>query len=135
MLSKSSNIDGNNNRIDTTSNTNANTDEITVIAGPLYSWIYKYVLDNKYTFSHVRDTQPIKTEKIILVVDPIYRRAISGETENQTQVARLSNLYNSTHIDALFEKLSTNYTKKNYPFTGIDSADSGLTRTEIRKNY
>ncbi len=135
ILSKGSNINGNNNRIGTTSNTNVSTDEITVIAGPLYSWIYKYVLDNKYTFSHVRDTQPIKTEKIILVVDPIYKRALSGESENQTQVARLSNLYNSTHIDALFEKLPTNYTKKNYPFTGIDSADSGLTRTEIRKNY
>ena len=114
---------------------NATGDEITVISGPLYSWIYKYVFDNKNTFSHIRDTQPIKTEKIILVIDPVYKRAISGTAENQTQSMRLSSVYNNTFIAALFEKLPANYTKKDYPFTGIDSSDSGLTTTEIRKNY
>jgi len=116
-------------------NSNTREDEITVISGPLYSWIYKYVLGNENTFSHVRDTQPIKTEKIILVVDPVFKRAISGVAENQTQITRLSSVYNSTNIAALFEKLPANYTKKDYPFTGIDSSDSGLTTTEIRKNY
>lgn len=110
-------------------------DKITVITGPLYSWVYKYVFGHQYTFSHIRDTQPIKTEKIILLVDRLYKRVITGEGENQTQVIRLSNIYNNTDVVAVFEKLPANYTKKNYPFTGIDSADSELTTSEIRANY
>jgi hypothetical protein len=107
-----------------------------VISDPIYSWVYKYVLDNPYTFSHVRDTQPLETEKIILLIDPVYKRVVSkSEGENQTQAARLSNIYNNTDVAALFSKLPANYSKKIYPFTGIDSADSGLTTSEIRKNY
>jgi hypothetical protein len=129
-------LDDDKNKIRTSFDTNTTRDKITIISGPIYSWIYKYVFDHQYAFSHVRDTQQIKTEKIILVVDPIYKRAISiSEAENQTQVSRLSSIYNNTDVAALFGKLPANYSKKNYPFTGIDSADSGLTTTEIRKNY
>ena len=95
-----------------------------------------HVLNHENTFSHIRDTQPIKTENVILLVDSTYKRLVlRSETENQTQLTRLSGIYNDTDISALFDKLPANYSKKNYPFTGIDSADSGLTRTEIRKNY
>ena len=114
---------------------NRGLDEITVISGPLYSWIYKYVFNNENTFSHIRDTQSIETEKIILVIDPSYKRVLSGIAENETQKIRLSNAYDGTYEAAIFEKLPANYTKKDYPFTGIDSSDSGLTTTEIRKNY
>lgn len=125
IISTDSNID-----------TNNTIPKITVISEPIYSWIYKYVLDNPYTFSHLRDTQPLKTEKIILLIDPVYKRVVSkNEGENQTQAARLSSIYNNTNAAALFEKLPANYSKKVYPFTGIDSADSGLTTSEIRKNY
>lgn len=124
------------NNIGTSFDTNSSRDKITVISGPVYSWIYKYVFDNQYAFSHIRDTEPIKTEKIILVVDPVYKRTISkSETENQTQISRLSSIYNNSDVAAIFGKLPANYSKKDYPFTGIDSADSGLTTTEIRKNY
>jgi hypothetical protein len=111
-------------------------EQITIVAGPIYSWIYKYVLDHPHTFSHIRDTQPIRTDKVILLVDPMYKRLISrSEAENQTQLIRLSSIYNNTDLAAVFSKLPSNYTKKQYPFTGIDSADSGLSTNEIRKNY
>jgi hypothetical protein len=110
--------------------------QVTVITGPTYSWIYKYVYHNEATFSHIRDTQPIHTDKIILLVDSLYKRLTSrSEAENQTQLTRLSGIYNNTELAALFEKLPANYSKKSYPFTGIDSADSGLSASEIRKNY
>jgi len=113
-----------------------NREQISIVAGPIYSWIYKYVLHHPHTFSHLRDTQPIETEKVILLVDPMYKRLISrSEAENQTQLIRLSNIYNNTDLAAVFSKLPSNYTKKQYPFTGIDSADSGLSTNEIRKNY
>jgi hypothetical protein len=110
--------------------------QVTIITGPIYSWIYKYVYHNEATFSHIRDTQPIRTDKIILLVDSLYKRLTSrSEAENQTQLTRLSGIYNNTELAALFEKLPASYSKKSYPFTGIDSADSGLTASEIRKNY
>jgi len=110
--------------------------QVTIITGPIYSWIYKYVYQHEGTFSHIRDTQPIHTDNIILLVDSLYKRLTSrSEAENQTQLARLSGIYNTTDLAALFEKLPASYSKKNYPFTGIDSADSGLTASEIRKNY
>jgi hypothetical protein len=115
---------------------NDRSEQLTVISAPIYSWVYKYVLDHENTFSHIRDTQPIKTENVILLVDSTYKRLVSrSEAENQTQLTRLSGIFNDTEVSALFDKLPANYSKKNYPFTGIDSADSGLTRTEIRKNY
>jgi len=111
-------------------------EKLTVISGPIYSWVYKYVLDHENTFSHIRDTRPINTENIILLVDSTYNRIVTrSEAENQTQLNRLNTIYNNTDISALFGKLPSNYSKKNYPFTGIDSADSGLTSSEIRKNY
>ena len=111
-------------------------EQLTVISAPIYSWVYKYVLDHENTFSHIRDTQPIKTENVILLVDSTYKRLVSrSEAENQTQLTRLNGIYNDTEVSALFGKLPANYSKKNYPFTGIDSADSGLTPSEIRKNY
>ena len=117
-------------------NTNSSRDQITIITGPIYSWIYKYAFDHEQTFSHIRDTQPIETDKIILLVDPLYKRlTLRSEAENETQLIRLNNIYNNTNIAALFDKLPASYSKKNYPYTGIDSADSGLATSEIRKNY
>ena len=111
-------------------------EQLTVITGPIYSWVYKYVFDHENTFSHIRDTQPIQTENVVLLVDSTYKRLVlRSEAENQTQVARLNGIYNDTEVSALFGKLPASYSKKNYPFTGIDSADSGLTQSEIRKNY
>jgi hypothetical protein len=111
-------------------------EQLTVITGPIYSWVYKYVFNHENTFSHIRDTQPIKTENVILLVDSTYKRLVlRSDSENETQVTRLNGIYNDTEVSALFDKLPANYSKKNYPFTGIDSADSGLTPSEIRKNY
>jgi hypothetical protein len=111
-------------------------DRVTIISGPIYSWVYKYALGDQYAFSHIRDTQPIMTDKIILVVDPMYKRVTAkSDNENQTQATRLITLFNNSEVTATFSKLPINYSKKTYPFTGIDSADSGLTKTEIWKNY
>lgn len=111
-------------------------DRVTIISGPIYSWLYKYAFGYQYAFSHIRDTQPIMTEKIILVVDPIYKRVTAkSDNENQTQATRLIGLFNKSEVTAVFSKLPSNYSEKTYPFTGINSAESGLTKTEIRKNY
>ena len=47
--------------------------QITIITGPIYSWIYKYVYDHEQTFTHYKDTQPIHTDHIIFLVDSFYK--------------------------------------------------------------
>jgi hypothetical protein len=111
-------------------------DQITVISSPIFSWVYKYVFNHDNTFAHVRDTQPIKTEKLILLVDSTYKHVIEGEEgENATQLKRLMNIYNNSEIVALFKDDPSNYNEKYYPYTGIDSANIGSKTQEIRSNY
>jgi hypothetical protein len=111
-------------------------DQITVIASPISSWIYKYVFDNENTFSHFRDTKPIRTSKIILLVDSIYQRVMSKiEGENLTQIDRLKNIYNNTTVAALFKDDESNYDSKIYPYTGIRANIGGSRTQEIRTNY
>ena len=111
------------------------TNQITVITSPLFSWIYLYVFDANHIFTHDRDTQPITTQKIMLLVDSTYKHVISGvEGENATQVNRLKNIYNNTDIVALFRDDSSKLDRKIYPFTGVDSASIGSVTQEIRAN-
>ena len=111
------------------------TNQITVIGSPLFSWIYIYVFDANHIFTHDRDTQPIATQKIMLLVDSTYKHVISGvEGENATQVNRLKNIYNNTDIVALFRDDSSKIDRKIYPFTGLDSASIGSVTQEIRAN-
>ena len=108
---------------------------ITVISSPIFSWIYIYVFDADHIFTHVRDTQPLKTQKMILLVDSTYKHVISGvEGENATQINRLKNIYNNTDIVALFRDDSSKLNRKIYPFTGLDSASIGSVTQEIRTN-
>jgi hypothetical protein len=108
---------------------------ITVITSPLFSWIYIYVFDANHIFTHDRDTQPITTQKIMLLVDSTYNHVISGvEGENVTQVNRLKNIYNNTDIVALFKDDSSKFDREVYPFRGLDSASIGSVTQEIRSN-
>jgi len=111
------------------------TNQITVISSPIFSWVYKYVFNNDYTFTHIRETEPIKTQKIILLIDSTYKHVISGvEGENGTQIMRLKNIYNNTDIAALFRDDTSEYNRKIYPFAGLDTASIGSITQEIRTN-
>jgi len=130
------NTEHNKNEISGNVQSNSKNNQITIISSPIFSWVYKYVFNNDYTFSHDRDTQPIKTQKLILLVDSTYKHVIGGgEGENFTQVQRLNNIFNNTEIIALFKDDTSNYDRKSYPFTGIDSANIGSRTEEIRANY
>lgn len=110
-------------------------DNITIISSPIYSWIFKYIFDNKNVFSHVRDTRSITTPRMLLVVDSTFKHVISkSEGENNTQIERLQNIFNETTIRALF-KDSQDFDRKSYPYTGIESATIGSRTEQIRTNY
>jgi hypothetical protein len=110
-------------------------DKVTIIAEPIYSWLFKYVFDNPYTFSHLRDTRQIGTEKVVLVVDMVYNTIISGsEGENKSQVDRLQKIYNNTDIIALF-KSDWSDKRDAYPYTGMEAAGIRTRTAEVRANY
>ena len=112
-----------------------NNNKITIISGPVFSWLWKYVYNDNYSFSHIRDTQPVMTNKVLLVEDYSLRHFLSNPArENKTQVERLNLLYNDTATVAIFRELPAEYMKRDYPFAGINSAKSGSLTIEIRTN-
>lgn len=111
-------------------------DDITIVASPANSWLFKYVFENQHTFSHVRNTEPIKTDHVILVVDSTYKHVVSKtEGENLTQILRLENLYNNTDVIAIFRDRWPDPTLRFYPYTGLELATIGSKIHEIRANY
>jgi len=110
-------------------------DKVTIIANPIFSWLFKYVYDNPYTFSHLRDTRQIGTAHIVLIVDAVYHQIISGsEGENKSQVDRLEKIYNNTDISAFF-KSDWSDKRSKYPYTGMEAAGIRTRTAEIRANY
>jgi hypothetical protein len=123
-------------------NKNAANDDgsITIISSPIYSWIYNYVFHKLHVFSHDRDTQPIQTKKVILIVDGTYKRVLSKiEGEDEKQVRRLQMLYNNTETIAVFDDDTTRYVQTTYsnyyPYASMSENRIGGGGIEVRSNY
>jgi hypothetical protein len=115
-----------------------NENNITVISGPAFSWLFKYVYEKEHILSHVRDSStPINTNKIILVTDSTYRSILSGENENKTQIALLRAFQNYTYTAAKFRDDTIFYDFEKYPYAIIRDAQAGSRRSgiDINLNY
>ena len=65
-------------------------DDVTIITSPIYSWIYKYAFNKDHITSHIRDSEPIRTAKVILVMDGVYQSFLSKESqEDKLQYERI----------------------------------------------
>jgi Dolichyl-phosphate-mannose-protein mannosyltransferase len=126
----------NNNRY--TGNNTKSDDDITIISSPIYSWTFDYIFHRSHVFSHDRDTQPIQTKKVILIVDGTYKRVLSKiEGEDEKQVKRLEMLYNSTDTIATYDDDTTRYEHNNnyYPYASMSENRIGGGGIEIKANY
>jgi len=116
-----------------------NKNNITVISGPVFSWLFKYVYDKENILSHVRDSSiPIvNTSKIILVEDSTYRSILSGDNENKTQIALLKAIQKNTYTAAKFRDDTLLYDIDKYPYAIIRDAQAGSRRSgvDININY
>jgi hypothetical protein len=120
----------------TNKNNNNNNSDVSVISGPVYSWIYKYIFGYDHVFSHYRDSsQPIQTSKIILIVDSSYRNIISSssKTEDTKQIERLQKIYNDTDIIATFGGMYAPSDYRDYPY--INVRDCFFYEGEVKANY
>jgi hypothetical protein len=99
-----------------------------IIANPIYSWMYIYVFDVDNTFRDYLDVlyYPIQAEKIIVISDNHLENDLSmGEKLEQTHA--------ETQPIKTFEGNVLNYDLAQYPYTSMNKNYEG-SRIEIRTN-
>ena len=112
-------------------------DDVTIITSPIYSWIYKYAFNRDHITSHIRDSEPIRTAKVILVVDGVYQSFLSKESqEDKLQYERIRMIYNNTHTIAIFSSDDNNYNEKRkvFPYQNL-IVYSWAKKIQVRTNY
>jgi hypothetical protein len=115
----------NNNGIQSSSN-------ITVISGPNYSWIFKYIFKEDNVLDNFRDRRPIDTEKFIMMTDLPYKTFFRRDNTDRSE--RLETLYDNTVSIAKFEGNASKYDYDKYPYFSIRQGRSG-SEIDIRSNY
>jgi len=102
---------------------NNNSDDITLVSIPAYSWISRYVYknDNVLELEDI-NYHPLKTEKVLFVAD-----AMSKDYNE-----KLSALYNSSIQLIKFRGPSGTFGIEKYPYTNIKANFEGLYDTEVR---
>jgi 4-amino-4-deoxy-L-arabinose transferase-like glycosyltransferase len=113
-----------------------NNKDTTIISAPEYSWIFKYIFNDKYVYQ-TRESS-IKTDKILLMVDRAYFSVVSGdllkpEIENKQQIKLLMDIYNNTNpkISIMDDDVPSNLQR--YPYTNIKNCS--FKNLQIRTNY
>ena len=105
---------------------------VTVISGPNYSWIFKYVFDENNILDNFRDRKPIDTEKFIMITDLPYKTFLRRDNTERSE--RLEALFDNTVSIAKFEGDASKYDYDKYPYFTIRQGRSG-SEIDIRSNY
>jgi len=103
-------------------------DNTSIIANPIYSWMYIYVFDVDNTFRDYLDVlyYPVQTEKIIVISD--------NHLENDLNMGeKLRQMHSETQPVKTFEGNVLNYDLAQYPYTSMNKNYEG-SRIEIRTN-
>jgi Dolichyl-phosphate-mannose-protein mannosyltransferase len=115
---------GNNNILSTTN--------VTVISGPNYSWIFKYVFNEDNILENFRDRSSIDTDKFIMMTDLPYKTFLRRDNSDRSE--RLETLYDNTVSIAKFEGNASEYDFDKYPYFSIRQGRSG-SEVDIRSSY
>jgi dolichyl-phosphate-mannose-protein mannosyltransferase len=105
---------------------------ITVISGPNYSWIFRYVFKEANILENFRDRSPIDTEKYIMMTDPPYKTFLRRDKSDRSE--RLEALHDDTISIAKFKGNASNYDFERYPYFSISQGRAG-SQVDIRSNY
>jgi hypothetical protein len=108
------------------------TNNVTVISGPNYSWIFKYVFNEANILDNFRDRSPIDTEKFIMMTDPPYKTFLRRDNTDRSE--RLETLFDNTVSIAKFEGNASEYDFDKYPYFSIRQGRSG-SEVDIRSSY
>jgi hypothetical protein len=105
---------------------------ITVISGPNYSWIFKYVFKEANILENFRDRSPVDTEKYIIMTDPPYKTFLRRDQSDRSE--RLEALHDDTISIAKFKGNASNYDFDRYPYFSISQGRAG-SQVDVRGNY
>jgi 4-amino-4-deoxy-L-arabinose transferase-like glycosyltransferase len=105
---------------------------VTVISGPNYSWIFKYVFKEDNVLDNFRDRTPIDTEKFIMMTDLLYKAFLRRDNTDRSE--RLEVLYDNTVSIAKFKGDASKYDYDKYPYFSIRQGRSG-SEIDIRSSY
>lgn len=110
---------------------NSETNKITIISDPFYSWIPQYVLGKNHVYQGYYTKYPVLTQKVLLIVDWGFRHAMST---HDRQAERLQNIYYKTHRILSVADNMSKYDFNLYPYT-ILAEHPTEQRIEVRINY
>jgi hypothetical protein len=101
--------------------------EITIISGPRYVWIPKYIFDENYSYRSYGSRLPVETSKMMAVVDTGFRQELPTN-----KVAK--GIFNDTSLMAEFSHPTAEYNDNVYPYTIMKNTfpDSKI---QIRSNF
>jgi hypothetical protein len=108
------------------------TSNVTVISGPNYSWIFKYVFKQDNILDNFRDRSPIDTDKFIMMTDLPYKTFLRRDNSDRSE--RLEALFDNTVSIAKFEGKASEYDFDKYPYFSIRQGRSG-SEVDIRSSY
>ena len=102
--------------------------DTSIIANPVYSWMYIYVFNVDNTFHDYLDVlyYPIPTEKFIIISDNHFENDIGMDE-------KLEQVYSETHTVKTFEGEVLNYDLWRYPYTSMHKNYEG-SKVEVRTN-
>jgi 4-amino-4-deoxy-L-arabinose transferase-like glycosyltransferase len=106
-------------------NYNTRNENITLVANPIYTWIFKYIYHGDHLLNVIRefDYEPVKTNKVLLITDIEYNLSPQNE--------RLRALYNTTTSLLKFKGLINNFDFWRYPYTSMRANYEAMYGTEV----
>jgi len=110
------------------------TNEITIVSGPHYSWIFKHVFHYEPVFDNYRENTLISTQKILLIADNQFRKYQTQDNlKDDPRMIRLSYHQENTNTIETFDAEKRNYPKV-FPYLSF-RLNNPQTPIEINTNY
>jgi 4-amino-4-deoxy-L-arabinose transferase-like glycosyltransferase len=104
-------------------------------------WIPKYVLNKDHDFRTnfrsrpVNLEEPLKTKKVLLIVDSRLMHDIPSTKTSEEHTGRLPTLYKNTKTIKIFEENRPHYDETTYPYNSNQHENRGIGKIEVRANY
>lgn len=99
-----------------------------------FSWIPKYVYQADVSFISFNSTNPINSEKFLLLVDNFVRLKIFDQEIEDPAIERTRMLYNNSHVIGVFLDRNMKSLPDLYPYTNLGQDRGIYDKVEIRSN-
>ena len=100
-----------------------------------FSWIPKYVYQANVNFISFNSTDPVNSDKFLLLVDDFVRRKIFDQEIQDPAIERTRMLYNNSKVIVEFTDKEMNSVPNLYPYTNLKQDRGIYNKVEERSNY